>query len=141
MRSPLERLKQLPWVALLQVAALTALAAIAGEYLLLWLAVYSPAVQQVIVLLGGPLGFITVMAVAMAVGAIAVVILEQFKRILINTGSLWALVGCLAIVLLLVQSFGLLPLGLVGISYSQLIGVILGVFLKGQAYWKSYRRR
>jgi hypothetical protein len=140
MRSPLERLKQLPWLFLLQVAGLTTIAALAIEFVFV-LSAQIPAIAQVIRTLVSPaFGFITVFVVAMGVGALAVVILERLNRIAINTASLWALVACLAIVLLLVQLLGLFPLNLVGLSYPQLIGIVLGVFLKGQPYWKSYRR-
>lgn len=140
MRSPLERLKHLPWLVLFQVASLTAFGAVLLEYAVV-LAAAVPVVGQVLGILGSPtIALLTIFVIAMAVGALAVIILERFQRISINVANLWALVACTALVLVLVQAIGLLPLGWVGMSYPQLIGVVLGVFLKGQPYWKSYRR-
>ena len=140
MKSPLERLKQLPWLILLQAALFTTLIVLGSEYLLLFGA-QVPAIAQLLgTLLSPALALITLFGVAMGVGALGVLLLERFNRILIDTGILWGLIACLALVLLIVQAIGLLPLGLAGMSYPQLIGIVLGVFLKGQAYWKSYRR-
>ncbi|MDX2241812.1 MAG: hypothetical protein NW224_14090 [Leptolyngbyaceae cyanobacterium bins.302] len=140
MRSPWERLKQLPWLVLLQTALLTTIVLLVLEYLLFFSTQIS-VVRQVLQVLGSPaIEFITLFVVALGVGALAVLILERMKRIAINTASLWGLVACLAIVLLIEQSLGLFPVGLVGIDYPQLIGIVLGIFLKGQPYWKSYRR-
>lgn len=140
MRNPWGRLKQLPWLVLLQTALLTALVLLVMEYLLFF-SMQIPAVGQILQILGAPaIAFITLFVVALAVGALTVLILERMNRVAINTASLWALVACMAIVLLIVQSLGLFPLGFVGIGYSQLIGIMLGIFLKGQPYWKSYRR-
>lgn len=141
MRSPLERLKQLPWLALLQVALLTAIAAIALEYCLFFLSSYIPAVRTLLVILSsGLLGLITPFIVSMGIGAIALFVLERSPRVVINTASLWGLVACVALVLLVIQAIGLFPLGFVGMGETQFVGVLLGIFLKGQPYWKSYRR-
>jgi len=141
MRSPLERLKQLPWFALFQAAGLTAIAVIVLEYCLFFLIIYVPATRPLLITLtSGFLGLITTFVAAMGVGALAVLILERLPRVVINSGSLWGLVACVAVVLLIVQSLKLLPLGLAGMDQTLLVGVLLGVFLKGQSYWKSYRR-
>jgi len=140
MRGPLESLKRLPWLGLLQVALLTALAGLLVEYFLFFSATV-PLVEQILITLGSPaIAFLTVMVVALAMGALAVMILERFNRIVINASSLWALIGCVALVLFVLQAIGLFPIGFIGMSYPQLIGIMLGVFFKGQPYWKSYRR-
>lgn len=140
MRSPLENLKRLPWLVLLQVAILTALAGFLLEYLLL-LAAVIPAVQPVLVALLAPaLRWLVAFGVALGLGALAVIILERFPRVIINAGSLWGLIACVALVLLLGQAIRLFPLGLVRLDQTQLVGIVLGVFFKGQPYWKSYRR-
>lgn len=140
MRSPLERLKRLPWLVLLQVALITTLVGWLLEYLLFF-SIAVPFMRQMLVTLGSPaIAFLTLIVVALGMGALSVIILERFNRIAINAGSLWALVACLALVLALVQAIGLFPIGFVGMSYPQLVGIVLGVFLKGQPYWKSYRR-
>lgn len=140
MRSPLENLKRLPWLVLLQVAILTALAGFLLEYLLL-LAAAIPALQPVLRMLLSPaIGWLVAFGVALGMGALAVIILERFQRVVINAGSLWGLIACVALVLVLAQSIRLFPLGLVDLDQTQLVGIVLGVFFKGQPYWKSYRR-
>ena len=136
----LDRLKRLPWLVLFQVAIVTAIVAIALEFLL-GVSVSIPAMQSVLTILLSPtLGLITVFAIAVGIGSLAVFVFERLNQPLINTGSLWALVLCLAIVLLVVGIVGILPLGLVGVSYPQVVGLVVGIFWKGQPYWKSYRR-
>jgi len=132
----LDRLKRLPWLVLFQVAIVATIAVVALEWVI-GLSASVPTFQPVFRLLLSPvLGIITVFAIAIGVGALAVFIFERLNRSLITTGSLWALGLCLIIVLLLVRFVGVLPVGLVGVSYPQ----IVGIFWKGQPYWKSYRR-
>ncbi len=138
---PLKRLQQLPWLKLFQVAVLTAIAVLVLEYLLWVLSIQIPGMRNLLILALSPtFGFITAFAVALGVGALAVLILERFQRIVINAGVLWGLGACVAIALFLLQILHLFPIGLVGIGETQLIGILLGIFFKGQPYWKSYRR-
>ncbi|MBF2025441.1 MAG: peptide chain release factor 1 [Oscillatoriales cyanobacterium C42_A2020_001] len=137
----LERLKRLPWLVLFQVAIVTAIISIALAWTIGLSAAALPALQPLFRLLLSPvLGMITEFAIAVGVGALAVFIFERLNRPLITTGSLWALVLCLAIVLLIAGFTGILPVGLIGVSYPQVVGMVVGVFWKGQPYWKSYRR-
>ena len=141
MRDPWTRLKRLPWLVLLQVAILTAIAIIILETALLALVWVFPTLEPPLQLLFSPLlGFFTLLAAAVGTGALAVVILERFQRVVINAGSLWALIACVALVFWLADLGGLFPIGLVGIARLGFVGILLGVFLKGQRYWKSYRR-
>jgi hypothetical protein len=99
-----------------------------------------PSVKSVLgSVLMGPLGLVLVWAIAIGVGALAVFLFEQLHRHLITTGSLWALILCLAVVFLL---RGLLPIpvGLFEIDQTRLICMVVGVFWKGRPYWRSFRR-
>lgn len=141
MQDPWHRFKQLPWRILLQVAVLTAIAVILLETALLALIWVIPALEAVLQLLFSPtLALFTLLAAAVGAGALSVVILERFRRVVINAGSLWALIACVALVFWLVDLLRLFPIGLVGVARSGLVGILLGVFFKGQPYWKSYRR-
>lgn len=141
MRDPWTRLKRLPWLVLLQVAILTAIAVIVLETALLALVWVFPTLEPPLQLLFSPmLGFFTLLAAAVGAGALSVVILERFQRVVINAGSLWALIACVALVFWLADLLRLFPIGLVGIARSGIVGILLGVFFKGQRYWKSYRR-
>jgi uncharacterized oligopeptide transporter (OPT) family protein len=139
MRGPLYRLKFLPWRSLFQASIFTALAVLAIE-LLLSVAVQAVAIIATLVnsLFTPPLGILISCAIAVGVGALAVVILERLYRPGINASSLWALVLCLAIVFLVAS---LLPLStnLFQFGYYQLVLIIVGVFWKGRPYWRSFR--
>lgn len=85
-----------------------------------------------------PLGLLVAFAITVGVGALAVNCLERLNRPAITTSSLWALVLCLAIVLLL---RGFLPLpGVIQLDQLQFIGLVVGIFWKGRPYWTVYRR-
>lgn len=143
MRDPLQRLKYLPWLLLLQVAALTTAIAGALDILLMvgliqlaQLGLFSMGVFQLP--LTSVILSLLVFVVAAGVGALGVWLMERFfTQIYINTGVLWALVPCLGLTLFLFTQLRL-PQLLVGISYPQLIGIVLGVFLRGKRYWRAF---
>jgi hypothetical protein len=136
MSNPLQRLKYFPWVSLLQVAGLAvglltlidvsivwALSQLqgqpAGAYLLRLINQWSP---------------VLIFLVAAGVGAAGVTVLERlFPRIAINTGVLWALVPCLLLLLALTGALPI-PTAFMRLDNSSLIGVLLGVFLRGRRY-------
>ncbi|NEQ31328.1 MAG: peptide chain release factor 1 [Leptolyngbya sp. SIO4C5] len=133
MRNPIERLKYLPWLILLQIAAVTAaIAALLDAVLALGLApilfgVLAPSLPLLLPVL--------LFATAVGIGALAVFVFERFfqHQVLITTNVLWALVPCLGILLWLVS---LLPLPslFVGMDYFRLVGIILGIFWRGRRY-------
>lgn len=100
----------------------------------------SPLVQQVLItLLSPPLGLIVTLAIGVGVGALGLYLLEiVYANLRIDTGILWALILCLivAIALKVTVLAEALPLTLVGLSQTQMIGVVLGVFWKGKRYWR-----
>lgn len=135
MNNLFRRLNRLPWLPLIQTAGYTILAVFVLEFLLV-LGQRFPIVEQATELLfTAPLSLLISMSIAVGAGAIAVYLLERFQRdIFINTGVLWALVGCMML-MLLVRSLSGIP-SLIPLSQPILIGVILGVFWKGKSHWR-----
>jgi hypothetical protein len=136
MTDPLRRLQYLPWRSLLQVSGLTFILVTLVEFFVSLGTLHSPLIRNTLsLLLAPPLGIVIFMAAAVGVGALAVYLLERFyAQVFINSASLWALVPCL-LLFLLVKS--LLPIsGLVNLTYPQLLGIIVGVFWKGRPYWR-----
>lgn len=136
MTDPLRRLQYLPWRSLLQVSGLTVIIVTLLELLLSLGTLHSPLIRNTLSLLfAPPLGILIFVAAAVGVGALGVYLLERFyPQIFINRASLWALIPCLLLFLLLKS---LLPIpGLVNLTYPQLLGIIVGVFWKGRPYWR-----
>ncbi|NEQ43417.1 MAG: peptide chain release factor 1 [Leptolyngbya sp. SIOISBB] len=142
MRDPLWRVKTLPWIPLLQNALLTVLLATVLDIALIFLlsilftvgvADGSIALQ---VLQGGFVGMLVQLLVAGGIGALAVILMERiFRYVRLDGATLWALVGCLALTLW-VKSWLPIPALLVGISYLQFVGMMLGLFSQGRSHWR-----
>lgn len=137
MTDPLRRLKFLPWRSLFQVSALVAVIVLVLEFLLALGYTQSVVISQILSILFAPsFRLLMTFAIAVGVGALAVYLLERLhQQVIINTASLWALVLCLVLVLLL-KSLLPLPSFLVSMDEMQLVGIILGVFWKGRPYWR-----
>jgi predicted anti-sigma-YlaC factor YlaD len=140
MRDPWYRLKLLPWRSLFQAAIITILIGLVLEFLTILATDKLLGVSVLVGWLFSPgIASLTLLAASIGIGALAVYILEQTNCPSINTGTLWGLVLCLSVFLLLLH---ILPLSsLLQLSYVTLVGVVLGVFWKGRPYWRSYRRR
>lgn len=137
MRDPLRSLKFLPWRSLLQVSLLVAVIVIILDFLLTLGYIQSDIFQRLLMLVyAPPLGIVISLAIAVGIGALGVYLLERFYRLVsINTGSLWALVLCLAVVLFL-KTLLPLPAVVFNLNQASLIGIIIGVFWKGRPYWR-----
>ena len=137
MANPLQRLKRLPWIPLLLTAVLTNIWVFVVEFFLGIGLERSPLVQKSLtLLLSPPLGTITIIAIAALVGALAVFLLEiVYPRLLINAGVLWALVPCLILAIVLKNQLPL-SFNLVSLDEGRLIGIVLGIFVKGRPYWR-----
>jgi len=136
MGNTLQRLRSLPWLTLLQAAALTVFVATVLDCLLI-ASLRVPAIARSLnLLLAPPAVTFTLLAVFAGIGALAVFFLETFFRhILINAAVLWALIPCL-IVALLVKSWLPFPSLIVGIQQASLVALLLGVFFGGMRYWR-----
>ena len=139
MRNPFSRLKSLPWAILLQVALAAVAIATAADLLLS---------QGLALLLGGVgsglfpliqlLFLVLPVAAGFGVGALGLTILERwFTSVYIETGVLWALVACLALVIF-VKGFLPIPTFLVSMAYPLVVGVLLGVFVVGKRHWRRW---
>lgn len=138
MRDPWRQLKTLPWLVLLQNAAL-AVAIAAGLDLLLvqlFLRLPSRALESSAFLLN--LLFIVLpFLAAMGLGALSVVLMERwFQSVYLNTATLWALVPCLALMLFIKGLLPIVPALLIGLSYTHVVGMVLGIFFRGKRYWR-----
>ena len=140
MNDPLRRFKLQPWRPLLLVSAITVVLVIVIELLLFWGFNQSEVVRSSLVLLfSPPLGLILPIIATVGVGALGVYICERWQtQVVLNTSSLWALVLCLVVGLIL-KSLLPIPALLVDFSYYAVVGVIVGVFWKGRPYWRSWR--
>lgn len=141
MNNPLQRLGQLPWLPLFWVALLTLFWASVLELLLVLGAQQVGLIANAVTMLfTPPLATIMMLAIAIGIGALAVVFLEIiYPQILITAGVLWALVLCVLLATLL-RSVLPISTSLLSPAYPMLIGNILGIFLKGKPYWKSHWR-
>jgi len=137
MTDPLRRLKFLPWRSLLQVTALVVVSVMILEFLLglgLRTAIVAAGLE---LLFTPPWAVITLFAMGLGVGALATWILERLDPPgYISTPTLWALILCLILGLLIKNLLPLPLLNLVRADYLQLVGVVVGVFWKGRRYWR-----
>jgi hypothetical protein len=136
MFDPLRRLKYLPWIPLLQVALITVFIAVAIDALL-FQALRVPVVFTILVqILNSPFSIFLILGAAFGVGCLAIIVLERFRHVVINASTLWALVGCLAL-WVLVRS--LLPFPRIltpGFDINPMVCMALGVFIKGKPHWR-----
>lgn len=134
MNDPIRRLKLLPWRSLLQVSFLTAFIVLILEILLVWGAAHSSIIRDTITTLYSSLiGVFWPIAVSVGIGALAVYLCERwFTQVSLNASSLWALVACLLLALLLKS----LLFPSVDLSNFTLVGIIIGIFWKGRSYWR-----
>lgn len=139
MNNWMQRLKNLPWRSLLKSATLSIIIIAALEILLFWGINHSPVISNALrMLFSPPLGTITQVAIAVGLGALSVYWLETWQQQwLLNTSSLWALVGCILLGLF-VKSLLPLPDFLIELSRFGLIGILIGVFWKGRPYWRYF---
>lgn len=139
MRNPLWRLKSLPWIPLLQNALLTVLLATVLDIALIFMlaALFNVWPEgSSIVLAGGIAQLLLQFAAAGGIGALAVVLMERlFRHVILDAAVLWALVGCLVLVLF-IKNLLPIPTWLVGLSYVQFVGMLLGLFSQGRRHWR-----
>lgn len=133
MRNSFWHLKTLPWLVLLQAAAITILIASLLDVLL---AIALLQLPQPPTFLNGVSGLLLIIVSAGGVGVLAVAVMETlFAHVPLNQGVLWALLACLTALLWLKQWVPL-PAVLVGLSYYQFVGLAVGLFSKGRRYWR-----
>jgi hypothetical protein len=129
--------KYLPWKLLFQSAGVTVLIATALDIILF---MGFQAFPNLIEILGrlSLLPLVLSFAVPYGIGALAVVITTQFfRQILLRAETLWALIACVLLFLLLKGWLPMVPAVFVqGLDTSVLMMVIVGVFTAGRRYWR-----
>lgn len=137
MNNPWHRLKWLPWRSLTLVSVLTIALAAVLDFLLIQGLTQSAIVRSALVfLLSPPWSLLAIAATGVGIGALAVLLFERLSRqVLIDTSTLWALILCLILGLGLKSLFPLARI-LTGLNYTQVIGILVGVFWKGRRYWR-----
>ncbi|MEL6880047.1 MAG: peptide chain release factor 1 [Cyanobacteria bacterium J06607_10] len=82
------------------------------------------------------LGLLIPFAIDMGVGAFSVFITARFfRQILLRAGTLWALVGCVLLLLFVASLLPLPGIFIGGVDYPTIMGVVVGTFLYGRRYW------
>lgn len=127
--------KSLPWQQLLNASVITLVLASGIDY---GLTLILPASSQVQIgsILGPPWRLLSSAAIDMAIGILGVIILERVigPRRRIQVSTLWGLVLCLLIALVLRASLPIPGLFLGPLHQITIVGLLLGVFSKGQQY-------
>ena len=133
----LRRLKLLPWREMLQSSALVNSIVIGLELFLDWDFTPSLAIRNRVTLLyGSSLEILIPFAAAVGMGALAVYFFEYWQQqFLLNRTTLWVLVLCVFLGLVLKSFLTINPL-LPSLSKDALMGVTVGVFWKGRPYWR-----
>ncbi|MBD2102976.1 peptide chain release factor 1 [Leptolyngbya sp. FACHB-261] len=136
-----QRLRYLPWKELGLCSALTLLCVLVLEGALRLAFQTFPLVRWLLIqafsapIVAMCLGF----AAYLGLGALAVYLLERvWPQLVLSTGSLWALILCLLVALLL-RAFIPVPAFLIGgVDQISMAAVVVGVFWKGRPYWQRY---
>lgn len=127
--------KSLPWQQLFNASVITLVLASGIDY---GLTLILPASSQVQIgsILGPPWRLLSSAAIDMAIGILGVIILERVigSRRRIQVSTLWGLVLCLLIALVLRASLPIPGLFLGPLHQITIVGLLLGVFSKGQQY-------
>lgn len=137
MSNPFRSLQYLPWSALLLSAGLTVLVATAIDIALRSLIFSVPVIGQIF--LGTALlQLVSFVAAAFGVGALAIVItLNFFRQIPLRADTIWALVACVLLILLMKSQISAIPTLFVrGPDYFSLMAIIVGAFTQGRRYWR-----
>jgi hypothetical protein len=137
MFDPLNRLKLLPWIPLLQAALVTVLIAIAIDQGIIMLLLFPSTSNALRQLFNSPVGDLLSLAIPVGIGALAAVVLERgFQKVMITAASLWALVACLGLWLAIADVLPLRSLLLPGLDLIPLVLVAVGMFWKARRHWR-----
>ncbi len=136
MSSPMQKLKLIPWLPLLQIGLLTSFWNGVLDWAL-WGATQVPVLlNALVILVSPPLDVIVPLAILIGFGAIAVYFLEViFPKLTITLGVLWGLVACVTL-LQLARTWIPLPRLWMSGEYDILLGTLVGIFWKSRRYWR-----
>jgi hypothetical protein len=133
-------LKQLPWRSLFLAAFLAVIIVKAFDFAVVQGLDALNSNATILNLLVTPAGSLLLFGCGgLAIGGVGVLCLERFGNLrFINANILWTLILCLLIALWLLSKFDLPSIGFAQFSETHLIGIIIGVFWKGQNYWRRF---
>ena len=135
MANPFRSLRYLPWATLFLSAGLTVLVSTAVDVALILAIVNVPAITNALSA-ARILMSIFPFLVALGVGALAIVLTDSFfRQIILRAETIWALIGCVLLILL-VKSWLPIPALFVSFSYFSMMGIVVGAFTKGRRYWR-----
>ena len=135
MANPFRSLRYLPWFTLFLIAGLTVLVATAVD-VVLGLAVFNVPVIASALRAASILLFVFPFLAALGVGALAVILTDRFfRQIILRADTIWALIGCVLLVLL-IKSWLPIPTLFLSFSYLSMMGIIVGAFTKGRRHWR-----
>lgn len=127
--------KLLPWQQLINASVITLVLVTGLDY---GLTLILPAASQVQIgsMFGPPWGLLFSAVIDMVVGILGVIILERLMgpRPLISVSTLWGLILCLLLVLVLKTLLPIPGILLGPFHRITIVGLLLGVFSKGQQY-------
>lgn len=130
------RQQRLPWLALIQIAALTVVVAGAVDLLFAFLLAEWDLLQALILPWLNFVPPLTQFFVGVGVGTLAVYLMERLRSdVRLTATSLWALCLCLILCFWL-KALTPLPSFWVGLDYAQIVGLLVGISYRGQPYWR-----
>ena len=132
----MHQFKSLPWRVLINASVITLVLIICLDYGLT-LILPPASLQKILSLFGPPFGLVFSSAVDMVVGIVGVIVLEILmkQRYSIYLSTLWALILCLILALVLESFFPIPGVFLSELHQISIVGILLGVFGKGRRYW------
>ena len=136
MPNPFRSFQHLPWSALLLSAGLTVLVATAIDILFGMAIAFIPAFGRLIISLP-LLNQVLIIAAPFGVGALAIYLtLQFFSQILLRTDTIWSLIGCVLLILLIKNWLPIPSIFLKGFNIVTVMMVTVGSFTAGRRYWR-----
>ncbi len=136
MPNPFRSFQHLPWSALLLSAGLTVLVATAIDILFGMAIAFIPTFGRLIISLP-LLSQVLAIAAPFGVGALAIYLtLQFFSQILLRTDTIWSLIGCVLLILLIKNWLPIPSIFLRGFNIVTVMMVTVGSFTAGRRYWR-----
>jgi hypothetical protein len=136
MPNPFRSFQYLPWAALMLSAGLSVLIATAIDILLVSVLVMLPTLGKALLSLSF-LQNVLPIAAFFGVGALVFFLtLQFFNQIPLRVDTLWALIGCVLLILLVKSWLPIPGLFLQGFDVVAMMMVTTGCFTAGRRYWR-----
>lgn len=136
MSNPFRSFRYLPWSALLLSAGLTVLVATAIDILIGMAIALIPTFANLVTSIP-LLGQALTIAAPFGVGALAIYLtLQFFSQILLRADTIWSLIGCVLLLLLIKNWLPIPALFVRGFDIVTVMMVTVGSFTAGRRYWR-----